>query len=128
MLYLKIYSTELKMKKYIFLVFLLFASMSLHAQVLPNSELYKTIMDKDSLFFNIGYNTCDLSQFENLLSDKFEFYHDKVGRNSSKPGFIAAFRNGLCKSKSYQARRELINGTNEIYPLYRNDTLYGAIQ
>ena len=36
-----------------------------------------TIMSRDSLLFNIGFNTCDVSQFENLLSNNFEFYHDK---------------------------------------------------
>ena len=41
-----------------------------------NSKLYKTIISKDSLLFNVGFNTCDISQFEKLLSDDFEFYHD----------------------------------------------------
>jgi hypothetical protein len=32
-----------------------------------NSELYKTILSKDSLHFNVGFNRCD-KQFEILLS------------------------------------------------------------
>lgn len=49
------------MKKYAFPVFLFLSPMILHAQVQPNSELYKTIMEKDSLLFNVGFNTCNLS-------------------------------------------------------------------
>ena len=47
------------------------------AQEEKSSDLYKTIMSKDSLLFNVGFNTCDISQFENLFSDDFEFYHDR---------------------------------------------------
>jgi len=35
----------------------------------------------------------------------------------------------LCSSPDkYQSRRELIKNSTEIYPLYKNDTIYGAIQ
>ena len=60
------------------IVFLCFTSTFLFGQVQENSELYKTIISKDSLLFNVGFNTCDISQFENLLSNKLEFLHDKA--------------------------------------------------
>jgi CubicO group peptidase (beta-lactamase class C family) len=100
----------------------------LQAQVNHDSDLYKTILSNDSLLFNIGFNTCDISQFENLLSEKFEFFHDKDSI-SRKPGFLYNLRNGLCKSPlTYQSRRELVIGSTEIYPLYTNKVLYGAVQ
>ncbi|MEO7977835.1 serine hydrolase [Flavobacterium sp.] len=93
-----------------------------------NSALYKTIMSKDSLLFNVGFNTCDVSQFENLLSDNFEFYHDKDSIQD-KDLFLKIIRKGLCSStKAYQARRDLVEGSTEIYPLAKNGVLYGAIQ
>lgn len=93
-----------------------------------NSALYKTIISKDSLLFNVGFNTCDISQFENLLSDKFEFYHDKDSI-SNKAQFLHNLKNGLCISPTtYQSRRELVDGSTEIYPLYKKGVLYGAIQ
>nr|WP_199001236.1 serine hydrolase [Flavobacterium sp. ASV13] len=93
-----------------------------------NSELYKTIMSKDSLLFNIGFNTCDVGQFENLLSDNFEFYHDKDSIQD-KALFLKKIRKGLCSStKTYQARRDLVKGSTEIYPLSKNGVLYGALQ
>lgn len=93
-----------------------------------NSELYKTIMSKDSLLFNIGFNTCDLSQFENLFSDDLEFYHDKGGM-SDKVLFIKNFKKGICGSTgTYKSRRYLVPNTTEVYPLYNRGVLYGAIQ
>ncbi|MBF4517449.1 nuclear transport factor 2 family protein [Flavobacterium sp. ANB] len=93
-----------------------------------NSELYKTIISKDSLLFNIGFNTCDISQFENLISDDFEFYHDIDGI-SDKTLFLSNLKKGICLSgKSYHVRRDLIAGSTEIYPLTKNGTLYGALQ
>lgn len=93
-----------------------------------NSKLYKAIMSKDSLLFNIGFNTCDVSQFENLLSNNFEFYHDKDSIQD-RTLFLKNIRKGLCSStKTYQARRDLVPGSTEIYPLSKNGVLYGALQ
>ncbi|MBS7231836.1 class A beta-lactamase-related serine hydrolase [Flavobacterium psychroterrae] len=93
-----------------------------------NSALYKTIMSRDSLLFNVGFNTCDVSQFENLLSNNFEFYHDKDSIQD-KVLFLKNIRKGLCSStKTYQARRDLVEGSTEIYPLSKKGVLYGALQ
>jgi hypothetical protein len=98
------------------------------SQEKKSSNLYKTIISKDSLLFNVGFNTCDITQFENLLSDQFEFYHDKDSIQD-KAIFLKNIRKGLCGStKTYQARRDLIPESTEIYPLAKNGALYGAIQ
>ena len=55
------------------IIFIFFGTRS-QAQIEKNSELYKTILSRDSLLFEIGFNHCDITQFENLLSDKFEFF------------------------------------------------------
>lgn len=93
-----------------------------------HSDVYKHIIALDSLLFNLGFNTCDISQFEVLLSSDFEFMHDNDGvLNKSK--FLKSLSTGLCSSpQDYQSRRELIAESNEIFPLYKNGTLYGAIQ
>ncbi|MFT3687438.1 MAG: class A beta-lactamase-related serine hydrolase [Phycisphaerales bacterium] len=113
------------------LLLIIFCIVSCKAQVDKNSELYKTIISKDSLLFNVGFNTCDLSQFETLLSENFEFMHDKDGI-SDKKKFLADFRKGLCSNpESFQARRELVPKTTEIFALYTKsgqNKIYGAIQ
>jgi len=101
--------------------------LNLYAQVDKSSELFKTLKAKDSLLFNVGFNTCDISQFENLVSDNFEFYHDKAGMTLSKSAFISSIKDGLCKL-DYKPRRELIENSVQVFPLEKNGVLYGAIQ
>ncbi|WP_298223958.1 class A beta-lactamase-related serine hydrolase [Flavobacterium sp.] len=116
------------MKKILILICFFATTYCTLGQVTQNTELYKTILSKDSLLFNVGFNTCDIKQFENLLSDKFEFFHDKDSI-SNKTTFIYNLKNGLCISPTtYQSRRELLNGSTEIYPLCKGKELYGAIQ
>jgi CubicO group peptidase (beta-lactamase class C family) len=98
------------------------------AQTEKTDPLYTTIMAKDSLFFSAGYNTCNIQQMESLLSDKFEFYHDKGGFEDRK-NFIIDFKNGLCKSpETYQIKRVLVDKSTEIYPMYKDGKIYAAIQ
>ncbi|WP_339835035.1 serine hydrolase [uncultured Flavobacterium sp.] len=108
------------------IVSILFSANSL-AQLDKNATLYKTILAKDSLLFNIGFNHCDIKQFENLLSENLKFYHDKDGV-SNKTKFLNDLKNGLCKSpETRQVIRVLVKESTEIFPLYRNGILYGAI-
>lgn len=119
------------MGKYLVILCLFLASYSVSAQVDKQSELFKAIMAKDSLLFQVGFNTCNMSQFENLLSDTFEFYHDVDGI-SDKTKFLKDLRNGLCGNPSgYQARRELLPRSTEVFALHHKSNhgeIYGAIQ
>lgn len=96
-------------------------------QVSGGSDLYRVIKEKDSLLFQIGFNTCNIRQFENLISEHFEFYHDQSGITTSKPAFISGIQNNLCKLP-YKPKRVLAENTLEVYPLKKNNVLYGAIQ
>jgi hypothetical protein len=116
------------MKKHILLLCVLCYSMHSYSQVEKNSELYKTLKTNDSLLFEVGFNTCQYAPFENLLAEDIEFYHDLGGITNSKRTFINFIKNGLCKSDAYRSRRALIARSLEVFPLYKNDTLYGAIQ
>tara|TARA_B110000902_G_C14223497_1_gene556085 strand:+ start:117 stop:1601 length:1485 start_codon:yes stop_codon:yes gene_type:complete len=116
------------MKRNILLILFLVTTTLIKAQTAENSELFKTIISKDSLLFNVGFNSCDISQFDKLLSLDFEFFHDKDSI-SYKKQFLYNLKNGLCASPdTYQSRRELIKGSTKIYPLYKKDEVYGAIQ
>lgn len=114
--------------KQIYTIFLSFFLSSIcFAQVDASSELYKSIRANDSLLFTIGFNQCDIQQFENLLSDNFEFYHDINGITNTKEAFLLGIKNGLCQL-DYKAKRVLVEGSLEVYPLKNNGVLYGAIQ
>lgn len=115
------------MKKKFILIPLLFLTILVNAQVEKSSELYKTIKEKDSLLFNIGFNNCDITQFKKLVSDNFEFYHDQGGITNSKSEFIQSIENVLCKL-DYKPKRVLDLKSLEIFPLKKNGVLYGAIE
>jgi hypothetical protein len=98
-------------------------------QVEENSEIFQQLKANDSLLFNVGFNHCNTDPFLKLLNEDFEFYHDKGGITTSKTEFISNFKTGLCKSPStYQSRRELIEGSLEVFELKNNNVVYGAIQ
>ncbi len=96
--------TKSLIKSFILGIFLISAISNLSAQVQHTDKLYETLKEKDSLLFDVSFNTCDISQFENLVSDNFEFYHDKAGITNSKAAFISGIKNGLCKL-DYKPRR-----------------------
>lgn len=109
------------------ILFLSWSTFALSAQSDHASTLFKTLKAQDSLLFDVGFNTCDISQFEKLVSEDFEFYHDKSGITTSRKDFIANTRDGLCKM-SYKAKRVLDPGSLEVYPMENNGILYGALQ
>jgi hypothetical protein len=91
-------------------------------------ELFELLRAKDSLLFDIGFNECDLEQSGALLTDDLEFYHDQGGITASKAEFMQVMRSGICGGGKYTSRRELLRESLEVYPLYENGQLYGAIQ
>ncbi|WP_299118159.1 DUF3471 domain-containing protein [uncultured Winogradskyella sp.] len=100
-----------------------------YAQVDKTSELYKTLKTNDSLLFSVGFNTCDISQFERFLAEDLEFYHDKSGIEKGKTVFIKGVKSGLCKpNNTEKINRYLVEESLEVFPLYNNGKLYGTIQ
>ncbi|NUQ82134.1 MAG: nuclear transport factor 2 family protein [Bacteroidetes bacterium] len=105
---------------------LLFAG-TLTAQVAQSADLFQILKARDSLLFTVGFNTCDIHQFEQVVHPDFEFYHDQAGITATKSAFIDGIRDGLCKL-NYRPRRELVESSLVVYPLKKNGILYGAIQ
>ena len=110
------------------LVFSILAIPMMMAQASTESDqiLFNELKARDSLIFNLGYNQCDTVQLRNLLSDDMEFYHDVDGFLKSKEILIQNIPN-LCRMP-YKATRELIDNSLQVFPLYANGELYGAIQ
>lgn len=109
------------------LFFVLMTSLSAAGQKIDSLELYATIKEKDSLLFNVGFNTCNIQLFEMLISENFEFFHDQAGITHSKAEFISGIKNGLCKLP-YKPKRVLDSTKMEVFPLKKEGVLYGAIQ
>lgn len=115
------------MKKYFLSGLFSMTAAVVFGQINRSTELYRTLKQNDSLLFNASFNTCDIPELEKLVSDDFEFYHDKGGLMGSKAEFIEKTKSGLCKL-SYKARRELVEESLEVFPLNKDGVLYGAVQ
>jgi hypothetical protein len=118
---------NIDMKHYLTMLLLCFSITKMSAQDVAQDSLFKTLCIRDSLLFEVGYNHCDISQFDSLLSDDFEFYHDEAGITAGKAAFITGVRDGLCRLP-YKAKRVLVRGSLAVFPLRKGDSLYGAMQ
>jgi len=105
---------------------LLFNSIS--AQESHNSDLFKQLKSRDSLLFDLGFNQCKIEAFEMFISEDLEFYHDQGGLSTNKKDFLNAVKNNICSHPDKKPIRKLIPESMEVYPLYENGKLYGAIQ
>ena len=117
---------EIDMKLITFL--LCTATLVVNGQVADDSELFEALKTNDSLLFEQGFNNCNLAAFEFLLADDLEFYHDQGGITNSKAEFIVTYKKNICGNPDYRSRRELLTASLEVFPLYDNGKLYGAIQ
>lgn len=117
----------MKLKSFI-LLFALITSVQLTGQVKNDSQLFLTLKKNDSLLFELGFNKCDISSFEHLISDDLEFYHDQGGLTTNKEDFLTNVHNNICSSPDKKPIRKLREESLEVFPLYQNQQLYGAIQ
>ncbi len=99
-------------------------------QVSENSELFQTLKGKDSLLFDAAFNTCQIEILNALFAEDFEFYHDRGGVTNGKEAFVGRIAEGCSKlgNAPQPAKRNLVVGSLEVYPLYDKGKLYGAVQ
>lgn len=115
------------MMRKIHIVLILILSQIAYSQVKTTDELYKTVKKLDSLIFDIGFNKCDHSHYDSIISDDLEFYHDVGGVTLGKKAFIASAKNNICGSQN-KLKRELVANSMKVYPLYKDKILYGLVQ
>ena len=63
-----------------------------------------------------------------FISDDLEFYHDQGGLTTNKEDFLNAVKNNICSKPEMKPIRKIVQGSLEVFPLYENGKLYGAIQ
>lgn len=125
-----LYHQSNQMNKSIYIALSIFGILTnLNAQIETNSEVYKTLKTNDSLLFERSFNNCELQYLELLISEDFEFYHDISGVINSKQNFIQTMKDGICNpNNSTTSRRELVEGSLEVFILKNNGQIYGALQ
>lgn len=118
------------LKLIIYIIVAFFTSLSF-GQLEANSELHLLLAKKDSALFNAAFNTCDIAILEELFTEDFEFYHDKGGLTEGRDAFLNPMKQNCAKRTPTDLRpskRILIANSLEVYPLYKNGELYGAVQ
>lgn len=89
-----------------------------------SKELFDTIAHMDSILFQ-AFNTCNIEEFTNLLTDDIEFYHDQGGLMLSSKTQSEGLKNRCAEQdKNGILRRELVKGSLEVYPINN----YGAVE
>lgn len=117
---------KIPIRIYLFTLSLLFTC-TIPAWSQDETEKTKAIIfHSDSLFWN-AYNTCDIEKFTVFFSDDIEFYHDKGGVTNGNAAFAESFKKNLCNNPDFRLRREVVDGTVKVYPLAKDNKIYGAI-
>jgi len=112
----------------ILLVFLIISNtIATQAQIEENSELFLTLKKQDSIFFERGFNQCDIDYLKKTISDDLKFYHDQSGFQD-RSTFFENTKRYICSSPERKPVRKLEEGSLEVFPLHDNGVLYGAIQ
>lgn len=115
------------MKKYSLLLALIFLTVHLSAQLPKDSELYRSMQQQDSIFFERSFNLCDINYLQESVHKDLVFFHDQGGMQNREK-FLDNIKKYICGSSEQKPIRKVENNSLQVYPLYSEGKLYGAIQ
>ena len=116
------------MTKAIFSILLIVCSIVfVNGQEAKNSELHLILKRQDSIFFERAFNLCDFDYLNKTIHQDLVFYHDQSGIQN-KEVFIENTRKNICANQDQKPIRKVVEASLEVFPLYNNGQLYGAIQ
>lgn len=98
-----------------------------NGQAAKNSELFQTLQKQDSVFFERSFNLCDLDYLRKAIHKDLIFFHDQGGIQN-RNDFLENTKNNICSNPNQKPIRKVDASGLEVYPLYNNGKLYGAIQ
>ena len=98
-----------------------------NAQAAKNTELFLTLKKQDSIFFERGFNLCDLEYLNKAVHPDLIFYHDQSGIQN-KAIFFENTKKYICPDSGKKPIRKVLEASLEVFPLYNNGIIYGAIQ
>lgn len=116
------------MKHYI-LVLILFLTVydKLSGQSSKDSELFHQLKFQDSIFFERSFNQCDIKYLETAIDQNLIFYHDKSGIQN-RDLFLENTKKYICGDTIKKPVRKVDEQSLEVFPMYDNNVLYGAVQ
>ena len=92
-----------------------------------NSAIFLTLQEHDHTFFERAFNQCDAEYLEKSIAKDFRMYHDKGGPQE-RSQFLTNFKKNMCSNPDKKNIRKLEEGSLQVFPLYNEGNLYGAIQ
>lgn len=109
-------------------VLLLFITVStVIAQIDKKSTLFIELKQQDSLFFEKSFNQCDIAYLESRIVRDLKFYHDQSGFQDRNK-FFENIKQYICAPSTKKPIRKVDVNSLQVFPLYNNGKLYGAIQ
>ena len=106
---------------------ILFTSLSLPAQELPNAPLFQIMKQQSRLLYERGFNGCDMKYLESVChKDLKSFYEKEEAQDRVK--FFEDVQKFHCTSGAVKTVRIVDPGSLEVIPLKQKDSLYGAVQ
>lgn len=116
------------MTKQTFTLFLwVFSAGMISAQASKTSDLFLTLKKQDSIFFERGFNLCDLEYLSQAVHTDLVFYHDQGGVQN-RNDFLENTKKYICTDTGGKPIRKVVEESLEVYPMYDNGVLYGVIQ
>lgn len=112
---------------FILLLLLCFSLLESKAQSDTNQDLFIELKNQDSIFFERSFNQCDTIYLSQHLTGDLKFYHDQSGLQN-RTDFFENMRKYICPQSDKKPIRKLEPNSLEVFPLYKNGQLYGAIQ
>jgi hypothetical protein len=109
------------------ILLLVLTSNTVSAQTDKKSALFLELKQQDSLFFEKSFNQCDIAYLESKMTQDLKFYHDQSGFQDRKK-FFENIHQYICSPSSKKPIRKVDANSLEVFPLYNNGKLYGAIQ
>ena len=98
-----------------------------NGQIAKNSELFLALKKQDSIFFERSFNLCDLEYLNKATHKDLIFYHDQSGIQD-KNTFLENTKKYICSDSSKKPIRKVVGESLEVFPMFNNGVLYGAIQ
>ncbi|VXB59572.1 Serine hydrolase [Flavobacterium sp. 9AF] len=108
------------------LIFVL-SILRLDAQIDKNTSLFTDLKKEDSIFFERGFNQCDLNYLKSKVVNDLKFYHDQGGFQDKKT-FFENIEKYICSNTESKPIRKVDIKSLEVFPLYNDEQLYGVIQ
>lgn len=108
---------------------------SAQLQPLASPQLFKTLAQKDSLFFDAVFTTCDITKAEAMLGKSYVFYHDK-GLNiptipQNREDFVKRL-NERCNrpgdANNPVMKRELVKGSLQVFMISADEAIQSGVQ